>query len=60
MYSSTQSLNFSLTAANGIAERERENPAHNKDTKNKKLKRLRSARFIRRDPKATKLDIQKA
>jgi hypothetical protein len=59
--SSTQSLNFPLMATSGIAERERERerekPAHNKDTKNAKLERLRSARLIRRDPKATKLDI---
>jgi hypothetical protein len=47
-------LDFPLTAANGIAKRERERkPTYNTETKCAKLERLRSARLIRRDPKAT-------
>jgi hypothetical protein len=35
--SSTQSLDFPVMAAIGISRREREKPAHNKDTKSTKL-----------------------
>jgi hypothetical protein len=61
MKSSTQGLDFPLTAINDITgrESEREKPAHNKDTKSAKVERLRSARLIRRDPKAMKLDVQR-
>jgi hypothetical protein len=36
-----------------LEEREREKPAHNTEIKSAKLERLRSARLIRPDPKAT-------
>jgi hypothetical protein len=36
-----------------------EKPAHNKDTKRAKHDRLRSARLIRYNPRATKLDMQR-
>jgi hypothetical protein len=39
--------------------REREKPTYNKDTKSVKLRQLRSPRLIRRDPKVTKLDMQR-
>jgi hypothetical protein len=57
--SSTQSLDFPLMAANGIAGRKREKSAHNKDTKNAKLERLRSARLIYHDMRVMKLDMQR-
>jgi hypothetical protein len=63
--SSTQRLDFPLTATNGITGREREReierekPAHNKDTKSAKVERLCSARLIRRDSKAAKLDMKR-
>jgi hypothetical protein len=57
--SSTQSLDFPLMAANGIAGRKREKSAHNKDTKNVKLERLRSARLIYHDMRVMKLDMQR-
>jgi hypothetical protein len=57
--SSTQNLDLQLTAINGIAGRERGKPTHNKDTTKVKLERLRSARLIRHDPDATKLDMQR-
>jgi hypothetical protein len=56
--SSTQSLDFPVMAAIGISRREREKPAHNKDTKSTKLERLCLARLICHDPKATKLNMQ--
>jgi hypothetical protein len=37
----------------------RSSPTHRQDTIRAKLERLRSARLIRRDPKATKLDMQR-
>jgi hypothetical protein len=51
--SSTQSLDFPLTATNGNVGRESEEPAYNTETKSVKLEQLRSARLIRHDPKAT-------
>jgi hypothetical protein len=60
MDSNTESLDFPLIVTNASPEeREREVPAHNKDTKSAKLERLRSARLIRCDPRATKLDMQR-
>jgi hypothetical protein len=43
---------------NGITGREEEKSAHNRYIIRAKVERLHSARFIRRDPKATKLDMQ--
>jgi hypothetical protein len=59
--SSTQGIDFPLTAVNGIAKRERERkkPTHNNDTTRAKLEQLCSARLICRDLRVTKLDIQK-
>jgi hypothetical protein len=55
MDSSTQSLNFPLTATNDNTgrERERENSAHNTEIKSSKLKRLRTERLIHHDSKVT-------
>jgi hypothetical protein len=50
-------LDFPLMDAIGIAGRERGTCTHT-DIKSIKLERLRLARLIRRDPKATKLDMQ--
>jgi hypothetical protein len=51
--SSTQSLDFPLTAANGNAGRQRKKHAHNTETKSAKLEQLHSTRLIHRDSKAT-------
>jgi hypothetical protein len=55
---STQSLNFPLIAANSLTGRVIETYTYT-DKKCAKLERLWSARLIRRDPNATKLDMQR-
>jgi hypothetical protein len=61
--SNTQSVDFPLTAANGIVEREREReiekPTHNKDAKSAKLEQLCTTRLIHRDLRAKKVDMQR-